>query len=276
MKMASILSAWSKLFNPDLAVIMLNIPHNDWFPEREIKRQVLDKVRLPLSHPYDNRESVLPILSAANDPFLYYDAIYCINLDTDKNKWEVMQSRFKQLGIENRVRRFSAIKTPGNHNVGCALSHRSLIGEAKKFGHEKILVLEDDACFHKDILHYLPSVQQEIETTQWCMCYLGGAYFSSATTSTPRNCKYILSIDSQSVSTTHAIAYHSRIYDRILEEIPENLTKEHDWIKQHLAIDQYYLILSNRFIAMPMLAMQEVFKKYPDSFPESDMTKYTI
>jgi hypothetical protein len=42
-KTASILSAWSKLFNPELPVIMLNEPKKNflWFPEREIVKQTL-------------------------------------------------------------------------------------------------------------------------------------------------------------------------------------------------------------------------------------------
>jgi hypothetical protein len=43
MKTASILSAWSKLFNLELPVIMLNEPKEKhlWFPEREIVKQTL-------------------------------------------------------------------------------------------------------------------------------------------------------------------------------------------------------------------------------------------
>jgi len=43
MKTASLLSGWSKLFNPELPVIMLNEPKNKhlWFPEREIVKQTL-------------------------------------------------------------------------------------------------------------------------------------------------------------------------------------------------------------------------------------------
>jgi len=38
LKTASILSGWSKLFNPRLPVVMLNKPHDEhlWFPERAL------------------------------------------------------------------------------------------------------------------------------------------------------------------------------------------------------------------------------------------------
>lgn len=40
-KTSSTLSAWSKIFNPDLPVIMLNRPYDDflWFPEKELVEQ---------------------------------------------------------------------------------------------------------------------------------------------------------------------------------------------------------------------------------------------
>lgn len=41
MKTASILSAWSKLFNPQLPLVMLNKPFNRWFPERDFLDDVL-------------------------------------------------------------------------------------------------------------------------------------------------------------------------------------------------------------------------------------------
>jgi CMP-N-acetylneuraminic acid synthetase len=42
-KGASILSAWSKLFNPQLDLVMLNTPYDQklWFPERELIKEVI-------------------------------------------------------------------------------------------------------------------------------------------------------------------------------------------------------------------------------------------
>lgn len=42
---SSFLSAWSSIFNPNLAVILLNKPHDDalWFPEVEIMKKSLDQ-----------------------------------------------------------------------------------------------------------------------------------------------------------------------------------------------------------------------------------------
>jgi hypothetical protein len=40
-KTASILSGWSKLFNPSLPVVLINPPYELWFPERELVKQNL-------------------------------------------------------------------------------------------------------------------------------------------------------------------------------------------------------------------------------------------
>ncbi len=39
-KSASILSAWSVLFNPEISLVMLNTPHEEYFPERELLKIV--------------------------------------------------------------------------------------------------------------------------------------------------------------------------------------------------------------------------------------------
>jgi hypothetical protein len=41
LKTASILSGWSKLFNPKLPVVVLNQPYEQWFPERDLIRENL-------------------------------------------------------------------------------------------------------------------------------------------------------------------------------------------------------------------------------------------
>ena len=41
LKTASILSGWSKLFNPNLPVVVLNQPYEQWFPERDLIRENL-------------------------------------------------------------------------------------------------------------------------------------------------------------------------------------------------------------------------------------------
>jgi len=41
--------------------------------------------------------------------FGYIDAIYCINLDHRKDRWNKVQQEFKKIKIQNKISRFSGI-----------------------------------------------------------------------------------------------------------------------------------------------------------------------
>ena len=85
-----------------------------------------------------------------------------------------MQRRFRDLGIEKRVRRFAAIETPYNHHIGCALSHRGIIAEAKQLQLKNVLVFEDDARFSPDAIPELRNSLDELKQREWYTLYLGG------------------------------------------------------------------------------------------------------
>src|SRR5207244_2516072 len=61
------------------------------------------------------------------NPFMFFDAIFCLNLDAQTERWEAMQDRFRTLDIGWRVERFPAVVTPEDHHRGCALSFRAMI-----------------------------------------------------------------------------------------------------------------------------------------------------
>ena len=76
----------------------------------------------------------------------YFDNIYCINLDSRKDRWQTCLDEFNKVGLTNQVERFSGIKlSPGQ--AGCTKSHYELIKLAKSRGEKTILVLEDDFQF---------------------------------------------------------------------------------------------------------------------------------
>jgi hypothetical protein len=66
------------------------------------------------------------------DPFRFFDGIFCLNLDVEEKRWAQAVRRHEQLGIDGRVERVSAVWTPENHHIGCALSWRSMIDLAQR------------------------------------------------------------------------------------------------------------------------------------------------
>jgi hypothetical protein len=192
-----------------------------------------------------------------NNPFNFFDAIYCINLDTQQGRWNDMQRRLDRLGILDRVKRFSAIHTPESHHIGCALSHRKIIELASKMGYENILVLEDDALFHRDTIKHLGAALPELSVIDWKAFYLGGMKWGEKRGSRYVNlpgCKYLQK--PELLTCTHAIAYHRRFYDELLDELPADVAGMQQWVEDKKAIDQYLTKVSDTVVMNPVVASQ--------------------
>ena len=186
-------------------------------------------------------------------PFSYFDAIYCISLDTANNRRKKMQESFKKLGIANRVRFFSAIATPENHHIGCALSHRGVISAAKRQRLDNVLVFEDDAIFLDSTLQFLTQSVDELRTQDWNIFYLGGHKWGQDFP-LANGCSFLKR--PSGLTTSHALAYNSSVFDRILKDIPEDIKQVQEWLKVHYGIDQYLRIIDKLYVAEPVVASQ--------------------
>jgi len=118
------------------------------------------------------------------------DSIYCINLDVRKDKWEKMEKQCSDQGLQ--VHRMSAINgwkelarlhikeiqkpykallTKGQ--VGCLLSHLSVLKDAEKRNFNCVMVLEDDVNFlgnMKQISAYLEKLSST--DPEWDILFL--------------------------------------------------------------------------------------------------------
>jgi hypothetical protein len=201
------------------------------------------------------REIVDIAFAEASNPFTYFDAIYCVNLDGHATRWEAMRRRFETLGIDWRVLRFSAVDTPSNHRVGRALSHRAIVAEAKWRGLRNVLVFEDDAMILDDVLTHLGDAVCELDGLEWSLFYLGG--FRRGEASVPLPGRPHLG-RSRGMTLTHAIAYSARVFDRLLEAIPETEADVAECLADARGIDHFYAdSFSHEAVAMiPSVATQ--------------------
>jgi GR25 family glycosyltransferase involved in LPS biosynthesis len=164
-----------------------------------------------------------------DNPFNFFDKIFCINLDSRKDRWEKCLEKFSLLGFEDRVERFSALnlshltdidpKTRGR--AGCALSHAAILRKAKEANLNNYLVLEDDfdLCYSpEECLKSLELSQNELPQ-QWNIFYLGGnltdeyGRFPLETFS-----DHLFKLNS--CHTTHSFAVNSNFYEALDEELP--------------------------------------------------------
>jgi hypothetical protein len=203
----------------------------------------------------------------ADNPFTFFDGIFCLNLDRASERWREATRRHHELGIAWHVERFPAIETPDSHHRGNALSFRAMLVEAGRRGYEHVLVLEDDAVFLDDTLDVMSAVTEELADVPWDLCYLGGCVWGQdfpflESSTVLKECG--------PVTCTHAVAVHRRAYERILADMPTDSDGLDRWLEEWLAIDQY---LSRRIadgtyravITAPRVASQPNLLMYDDA-----------
>ena len=199
--------------------------------------------------------------SQLDNPFNFFDAIYCINLDSATDRWQSVMARFEALGIASRIRRFPAIPTPSNPHIGCGLSHRAIVEEAQRLGLKNVLVFEDDVVFTGDACLHLKTALQELEGRDWGLLYLGACRWEH-TFPLATGCTRLEQVGP--VTTCHAIAYHESTYCRLLQEVPSDSVNMQAWLQVHLGIDQYYAstIRERKYMISPVIATQENLLAY--------------
>lgn len=198
-----------------------------------------------------------------NGPFERFDAIYYINMDTKADRLIAFRSKLEKLGIETFAKRFSAVATPENHHIGCALSHRAIIAEAHRQGLNNVLVFEDDAIFHRDILNLLPPMLDKLRSIDWDIFYLGGHCWGKKG-ELVESCNILRR--PEVITTAHAIAYNRKAFDRLLHDIPASRVQVKQWLKIWKGIDQYLSITNfKKILAEPMIVMQPEMFDQPDA-----------
>jgi hypothetical protein len=188
------------------------------------------------------------------NPYSYFDTIFCINLDREQQRWEEVSRRFERIGIGDRVHRVSAVETPESHHIGCALTHRLIIDHARRRGLERILVFEDDVIFLDGGNHYLRQNIEELDKIPWRMLYLGGNR-RRRRLDAAHGCKHLRMLG-DSTTGTHGIAYHFRVYDALLRELPDNERDMTEWVKNNRAIDKCLRNFDDRYLVNPAITSQ--------------------
>lgn len=191
----------------------------------------------------------------AVNPFSFFDAIYCINRDSEAARWEHAAGQFALLGIARRVLRFSTIDTPHAPYLGCVLSHRTIVANARRAGLRNVLVFEDDVVFTNVALGSLRDTIDELRSYKWRTLYLGADSEGETRRRVP-GCNFLQTADD--ICCSFAVAYHRSVFDRILDEIPENPAEAAIWLQQWERLDRYHLHAARfegqHFTARPVVA----------------------
>lgn len=172
----------------------------------------------------------------------YFDNIYCINLDSRKDRWKECLEEFDKVGLTNQVERFSAIKlSPGI--AGCTKSHYEVIKLAKSRGEKTILILEDDVKFlTTDVwnLYEIAINQLKNKNLEFDIFYFGGNIYGNNNSEKIDSNVFRLNF----IKTTHAYVIKSRIFDKIINKYSNtNWSDGNNWTTSvnRLNIDYFYL-----------------------------------
>lgn len=143
----------------------------------------------------------------------------CINLDRRPDRWQRMELKFAQQGIE-LVRRFPAldgdvldipacwIHTPGAY--GCLVSHLQVVREARQLGVPSVLIFEDDVIFDQQLQEKFGIFIAEVPS-DWDMLFLGALHKDKPI----EIANHVARISK--ANSTYAYAMRSSVFDDFIE-----------------------------------------------------------
>lgn len=203
-----------------------------------------------------------------NNPFNFFNKIYCINLKERTDRWEQCLKNFEKLEITN-YERIDAIKVNGDLNskrkgqIGCAMSFVKCFNDAILKKYENILILEDDFLFidEKEILFSKTLASINDLPNDWDSLYFGGTVVNDY------NHIPIQKYSSNLFKLNSAHCLHSVAFSKNgLLKIKDFFNKKDDWyldlINKYEAIDIFfakdYQHQTNSFISKELLCYQKI------------------
>ena len=179
-----------------------------------------------------------------------FDHVYFINLDSRTDRLDHIQDQLHQLDIS--ATRVAGVKTEEIDNLstislgqlGCLLSHRFILEDARNHSYKSVLILEDDIVFKSPEISDLETYMSNLPK-DWDMLYLCGNNYSGLSKVTENIFRTFGTL------STAAYAVNSKIYDQLLSILSVESPKK--------PIDSYYLDQHphiKAYVCVPSLAFQ--------------------
>lgn len=178
------------------------------------------------------------------NPFNYFQKIFCINLDSRPDRWTQVQNEFKKLGLQDRVERMSGVTNKQFPHYGCRDAMINCIKKAKELDLDNILIFEDDlVVLERDMNYYRNLIGELQKIPDWHLFYFSATMKRKPV---PYN-KYLFYADG--ILALHAHAVSRNVYDRILKDYKDGVIKIIDTYYRSKLQPQRKSFLATRFCA---------------------------
>lgn len=205
-----------------------------------------------------------------NNPFRFFDKIYCINLKERTDRWESCLKNFEKYEISN-YERIDAIKVNGDlpskrkGQIGCSLSFAKCFDKIIKEKISKVLIFEDDFEFKLEKKELFEKLNKSIFDLpdDWDSIYLGGTVISDYGYLPLQ--KYTTNLYKlQSAHCLHSTGFSLNGVQKIINFFGNTENWHVNLINQYEAIDIFfaknYQKETNSFITSELLCYQKINK----------------
>jgi GR25 family glycosyltransferase involved in LPS biosynthesis len=215
-----------------------------------------------------------------NNPFDFFDKIYCINLPDSKLRWSNAITEFQKINIHDRVekiwvdRPYKDINIPTlkfpRGELGVSLSQTKALVHAIRNNANNVLIFEDDVTFESNTIEVLTNALAELPS-DWELFFLGGN--PVAPMQNYSNTLFKVS----KILCAHAYAVNKSIMLKLYDEMMDKLTwQPYDGVTSMLA-EQGHGYITNPPICQTKEGQSEIrnaFRSYTEIL-KSNWVKYS-
>jgi hypothetical protein len=176
--------------------------------------------------------------------FDFFNAIFCINLDSRLDRWNQCLVEFDKAGIRGKVIRVPGVVVKNNPCHGNHMAHAKCLEIAENNKLQNCLILEDDVEFFDDTFTTLGYCIKDIPEN-WDIFYLGANVWAPALQISPHIAKLTAAF------ATHAYAVKYTMYD-ILIDINTNKSIAHNDVEYSQRIIPNF----NCYVSYPLICGQ--------------------
>lgn len=201
-----------------------------------------------------------------NNPFDFFDKVYCINLKEREDRWQDCLKNFEKYDIKN-FERIEAIKVNGDIHpkrkgqIGCALSFAKCFEISKNKQEQRILIFEDDFNFKFDkqtIFKKLNNYLQDLPFN-WDSLHLGATLTDEYGIFPIHKFSYNL-FSLKSAHCLHSVAFSKNGIDKIFAAFDNKKEWYKDLINNYENMDVFmaktYQNANNCFISNELICYQ--------------------